>query len=144
MFQVLVKPMVGKLFEQRGYTALLKVHQAMSDLADGAEVSGRGRECRDTVMGGLDKYCDAAEALPGGGRGAKSVFQCVRALQVRFHMTKSVFKSPYSHEKSVLTCVRALQEVEPKALLSEFSIWLQVSCALDTDRGYGGYGGYGG
>jgi hypothetical protein len=92
IFQVLVKPMVGKLFEERGYTALLKVHQAMSDLADGAEESRRGRECRDAVMGGLDKYCDAAEALPGDGRGAKSVFQCVRALQVRVHMTSPCSK----------------------------------------------------
>jgi hypothetical protein len=83
--KVLVKPMVGKLFEERGYTALLKAHQAMSGLADGAEESSRGA-CRDAVMRGLDKYCDAAEALAGGGRGADSVFNCVRALQVRVDM----------------------------------------------------------
>jgi hypothetical protein len=52
-------------------------------------------------MQGLDVYCAAAGALPGGKRGSASVF----------------------------TCVRALQAAEPKALLNEFSAWLQVPCA---------------
>jgi hypothetical protein len=100
--------MAGQLFEERGaeqglggvqkrdYTRLLTAHQELSDLVDRAE------ECsRSAVMQGLDVYCAAAGALPGGKRGSASVF----------------------------TCVRALQAAEPKALLNEFSAWLQVPCA---------------
>lgn len=112
--QVVVKPMVGLLFEERpqerpsplgagvgigggvvgGYSTLFKAHHEMCE-----RVNLGGAADRSAVMEGLERYCNAAAAL-GGERGNGAT--------------------------SVLRCVQALQQSDPKALLTSFSTWLQV------------------